>query len=565
MIDRVDPTNFQETLEHLSDDVRSLETVCMQMFQAFGKADSPFAGRTTLSLNKITHDLELAQEKSENATQKLQLLQELVRTSALITSSLEVNQVLEEVIDTIITLTGAERAYLMLHDKASDELTIEVARNWDHETLSKETVSFSRGVVKTVIEQEKPILTANAQVDERFQIMKSVFKYDLKSILCMPLTLRGEIIGVLYADSCTNQVNYSPDNLKLLMVFANQAAIAIENAQLFEQVKADLETAQREVHRLRIQKATLASNDVLPTIVETVAQVLDLPYVAIALKHDDQFVISAKYGLPREDLLRLPLVYQTKTVGELILASRTPDEPFTPADRYLLDELTRQAGIAVHAARLSADLQRSRERLVTTREEERRRLRRDLHDGLGPVLASLMLKLDATRNLLKHDPVAADTLLVELKTQVQSAITDIRRLVYELRPPALDELGLISALRENIMQYNHDNTLRVSFEVPNRLPSLSAALEVAAYRITLEALTNVTRHAQAHNCHIRFTLDDALCLEITDDGYGLAAEHRAGVGITSMRERAAELGGSCVIKSNERGTSVIARLPLSTK
>jgi signal transduction histidine kinase len=200
--------------------------------------------------------------------------------------------------------------------------------------------------------------------------------------------------------------------------------------------------------------------------------------------------------------------------------------------------------------------------LSTMGEEERRRLRRDLHDELGPTLASLTLRIDAARNLLQHDTDEASRLLSDLKLQMQSTVADIRRLVYDLRPPALDELGLISALEEQAASYSQLHGLRVSLQAPEHLPPLSAAIEVAAYRIVLEALTNVARHAQAGSCRICLSLSDILCLEIVDDGLGLPQDYRASVGMTSMRERAAELGGSCVMEAAiPSGTRVCARLP----
>jgi signal transduction histidine kinase len=315
-------------------------------------------------------------------------------------------------------------------------------------------------------------------------------------------------------------------------------------------------------------KSTLAPDAVLPAIVETVAHALKLPYVAIEMMTaDDRPQTAAIYppsaigGLPA-GVVRLPLSYQGEQIGELALAPRAPNEPFTPAERRLLENIAHQAGVAAHNVRLTADLQRSRERLVAAREEERRRLRRDLHDGLGPALASLTLKLDAARNQLKRDPDAADQLLAELKAQTQTAIVDIRRLVYDLRPPALDELGLVSAIREQAARYS-TNGLTVTTEAPEAWPSLPAAVEVAAYRIASEALTNVVNHARARHCAVRFSIDDALTLEIVDDGRGLPADARSGVGLTSMRERAAELGGTCVIERvSTGGTRVMARLPV---
>jgi signal transduction histidine kinase len=173
---------------------------------------------------------------------------------------------------------------------------------------------------------------------------------------------------------------------------------------------------------------------------------------------------------------------------------------------------------------------------------------RDLHDGLGPTLASLVQLLDTTRTLVARDPDAAVTLLGDVKGQIKVTITDIRRLVYALRPPVLDELGLVSAISEHIGRYNQPNGLQVSINAPDHLPLLPAAVEVAAYHIALEALTNVARHAHAQTCHIRLFLEDGLCLEITDDGDGLPADKHAGVGLTSMRERAAELGGQFKIE-----------------
>ena len=177
---------------------------------------------------------------------------------------------------------------------------------------------------------------------------------------------------------------------------------------------------------------------------------------------------------------------------------------------------------------------------MATREEERRRLRRDLHDGLGPALASLTFKLDAARSLMTRDPARADALLSTVADQMQITVAEIRRLVYNLRPPALDQLGLAAALAESAGQVGG---VAVVVDAPSDLPALPAAVEVAAYRIAQEALTNVARHADARHCWLRLWLENNhLCLEVRDDGRGLPAEVRSGVGLHAMQERAAELG-----------------------
>lgn len=304
----------------------------------------------------------------------------------------------------------------------------------------------------------------------------------------------------------------------------------------------------------------------LPVLVETMAQALKLPYVALVLDGDEEAGVRdevvAVQGRPAAGTEAFALVYRGERLGQLRVAPRAPGESFTAAELRLLQNIARQAGAAVYAYRLTSQLQQSRERLVTTREEERRRLRRDLHDGLGPRLATLTLKADAARNYLWKEPQAADALLVDLKGEIQEALQDVRRLAYGLRPPALDQLGLAPALFEFASQYSA-NGLRITVQAPEDLTSLSAAVEVAAYRIALEAMTNVVRHAQAKHCTVRLSAGDALRLEIVDDGIGLPVDAASGLGLTSMRERAAELGGMFRLESvAEGGTRVTVSLPV---
>ncbi len=315
-------------------------------------------------------------------------------------------------------------------------------------------------------------------------------------------------------------------------------------------------------------EGTLAPEAVLPSIIQTVREALKLPYAAIALRQADNLVLAGASGEATMEVLRLPLVYQHESVGELRLGARGPGEAWSPADRQLLGDLARQAGVAAHAVRLAAELQHSRERLVSAREEERRRLRRDLHDELAPTLAALALTAATARDRTTNDPTAT-ALLEDLYAGLRSAVGDIRRLVYELRPPALDELGLVAAIRERAAAYNGSRQaeldgLQVTVDAPERLPPLPAAVEVAAYRIVQEALMNVARHAQAHTCTIRLVLEDGLQVEVSDDGVGLPETYRAGVGLASMRERALELGGRCRIERRDGfGTLLQAWLPFS--
>ncbi len=309
---------------------------------------------------------------------------------------------------------------------------------------------------------------------------------------------------------------------------------------------------------------------VLSAVADTVAEALRLPGVVVELHRGSELVPVARSGHPQEDEHVVPLSYQGETVGRLRLGLRATDDAFSATEERIVVDLARQIGVVAYAVSVTHELRRSRERLVTAREEERRRIRRDLHDGLGPALAGVALGLEAARNLIDRDPVEAGTLIDRLLQKTQRAITDIRGLVYDLRPPSLDELGLVGALRE---QGSHFQTaagrdgeaLLVVVEGPERLPQLPAAVEVAVYRIALEALTNVCRHAEARTCLVRISCDGVLELEVVDDGRGIAPMTPPGVGMASMRERISELGG---ILSIERrpvgGTRVLARLPLET-
>ncbi|MGE5701613.1 MAG: GAF domain-containing sensor histidine kinase [Clostridia bacterium] len=310
-------------------------------------------------------------------------------------------------------------------------------------------------------------------------------------------------------------------------------------------------------------ESLFASQDVLHVVVETLAQTLKLPYVAVSIKADREEIVAV-FGQRVEPVLRVPLIYQSEHVGQLLLSPRASDEVFPLHERKLLAEIARQVGIAVHNVQLTTDLQRARERLVTAREEERRRLRRDLHDSLGPELASLSMLTAAAQNLLTNRPEDVQDILAQMNQKLTSVIGDIRQIVYALRPPVLDELGLAYAIREQADTINRpDGQLRIVVDGPDQLPVLPAAVEVAAYRIVQEAITNVVRHAGARQCHIRFQVDEALHLEVKDDGVGWT-EKRKGVGLNSMKERAEELRGTFQINNHQDGgTMVYVRLPLS--
>ncbi len=302
------------------------------------------------------------------------------------------------------------------------------------------------------------------------------------------------------------------------------------------------------------------AGDGTAAVLAAICDALRLPSAAVVRDGQE----GARHGEPGGAVESVPLVYRGDAVGELVVGVRSGQRGLDRADRAALEVLAAPLAVAVRATELSESLQRSRERIVAAREEERRRLRRDLHDGLGPVLTGISFQADAAGNLLTSDPSRAAQLLVALRSAATEAIDDVRRLVHDLRPPALDELGLVGALRQHADQLGA-GAPAVDVHAPDDLPPLPAAVEVAAYRIGAEALNNAVRHAGAGHVELRITVEDALELDVRDDGRtdGADAGWTPGVGLTSMTERAAELGGTVRLTPGGDGGRVVARLPLA--
>lgn len=260
---------FVESLNRLTADGSPLQATLHELRELTHDPSHQPSEDLAANVSQVVRDLSALQVGSKRVVNQVEQLQGLVRTSAIVTSSLDIDQVLEEVMDTAINLTNAERAFLMLRAEGSDELELRAARNWDRETLGEEELTISRGVMATVLESGEPVLTLNAQGDARFQGHASVMINDLRSIICIPLTLRDRVTGVLYADNRLEQGVFDQDSVDLVASFANFAAIAIDNARHFMRVTADLADAKREVSRLKIEINEQRLSSELSEITET--------------------------------------------------------------------------------------------------------------------------------------------------------------------------------------------------------------------------------------------------------------------------------------------------------
>ncbi|MGB3410215.1 MAG: sensor histidine kinase [Microthrixaceae bacterium] len=305
------------------------------------------------------------------------------------------------------------------------------------------------------------------------------------------------------------------------------------------------------------------ADSVLDEVVDAVAQSLRLGRVSLVVPGTGEVASVGDSDAPTS---ATALMFRDTQVGELIVAPR-PGSRIRASEMRILSDLARPVAAVVHAVSVTDELQRSRRDLVTAREAERRKIRRNLHDGLGPALAAVRMKLDSAAMLLDTNPDAAKSVIDQLGADIRSTIADIRHLVYDLQPPKLDEIGLLESISEQARSFSgpleDGQMLLVEMHAPRVVGELPAAVEVAAYRIVCEALANVARHSCATQCRVGVMLDEGLTITIDDDGVGMPENLSRGVGTLSMMERASELGGTLLIgPSPLGGTRVTACLPV---
>jgi signal transduction histidine kinase len=326
------------------------------------------------------------------------------------------------------------------------------------------------------------------------------------------------------------------------------------------------------------------SADPLPAVVGSVADAVRASFVAIT---DADGTVLAQAGTDRAGTdragtdragtdragtdrrsprLTYPLTVAGQQVGQLVMCPARGESAITAADARVIATLVAPVAAVVHAVQLTRRLAGAHERTLAAAQQERSRIRRDLHDGLGPSLSGVALGLEAVQTALPRDTQTAADLTARMRTEIAGAVEDVRRIIDELRPAALEDVGLVQALRERAasLAARSSSGLIVEFRVDEPMPGLPEQVEIAAFRIAEEAMTNVLRHAHASRCEVRLAVADALVVSVSDDGVGLPRQTRPdGVGLMSMRQRAAELGGSCTVESAiPSGVMVCARFPL---
>ena len=290
-----------------------------------------------------------------------------------------------------------------------------------------------------------------------------------------------------------------------------------------------------------------------------IREALMLPYASISADGEE----LATSGTSVTDTRRFPLSLGSDDIGEIVVGLRPGDLTLSAGDEQVLRIAAPLLAQTLRARLLTNDLRESRAAAIAAIEEERRRLRRDLHDGLGPTFSGIAFTADAARNTIASDPATADALLLRLRADAVAAVSDIRRLVYDMRPPALDELGLVPAIRQQVasLQTPQGHAMHVRVEASD-LPPLPAAVETAAFRIAIEAALNSARHSGTEQAWVQIQHQDG-CLEVSVRDTGSTPDSWVpGVGLSSMRERAAEVGGKIQVTTNQEGSLIRAVLPL---
>jgi signal transduction histidine kinase len=301
-------------------------------------------------------------------------------------------------------------------------------------------------------------------------------------------------------------------------------------------------------------------DDVAQTVADAVRSGLSVPYAAVTV--DPAATAEAGTATDESALEPFPVSYQGRRVATIAVAPRAGEAALTPRDRVVLQRLARRAGAALHGAGVVAELRAARERLVLAREEERRRIRRDLHDDLAPTLAGLGMSVAAASSFARTDPARAQSLAAELQEGIRRAAVQIREIAYDLRPPELDDHGLVATLRHRVCHTSPGDPLTVAVSAPGERLPLPAAVEIAALRIVQEAVANARRHSDATRCDVTLrTADGQLTIDVSDDGRGIAPGTTMGIGLRSIEERADELGGRSELTSGPSGTTLRVALP----
>jgi len=541
----------------------------------------------------------------------MERLRAIVDAGVALASELSLDAVLQKIVEAAAELTGARYAALGVIDTSGRRLERFIVTGLDDETQAAiGDPPHGRGILGALIEDARPLRLADIGSDPR-SVGFPPNHPPMSSFLGVPILLRGVAYGNLYLTEKKGGAQFTEEDEELVTLLSSQAAVAIENARLYE-------AATRWLNQLEslneIASALTSEVDVarvLDLVASRLRELVHARLVLISLPVSDgaTLVIRATDGENAGELLGMRLQAESSKTGKVLqrrrservdsmiddiemdqdvgrkMGARTgifvpmllrdraigvvsahdkegPDARFTDEDVRLAEAFASRAAVAVDLSeRVASDALR---RVVSAQELERQRLARELHDETGQALTSILLGLKAVEDADDGSDLAAAT--GQLRELVVTTLQDVRRLAVELRPKALDDFGLVPAIERLVETFREQTGIAVDVEQrlgDERLPN---EIETTLYRITQEALTNVVKHAQAR--HVSIVLnrrDGRVAAVIEDDGRGFTESGSEGrLGLVGMRERIALVGGRLEVESSPgSGTTLSIEVPLS--
>ncbi|HEU5244326.1 MAG TPA: GAF domain-containing protein [Gaiellaceae bacterium] len=536
-------------------------------------------------------------------------LRALFAAGLAVTSELSLDAVLQRLAEAAAELTGARYSALGVIDASGSQLERFVTHGVDAETHAAiGSLPRGRGILGVLIREARPLRLHDIAEDPR-SVGFPPGHPPMRGFLGVPILLRGVAYGNLYLTEKEGAEDFSEEDQELVTLLAGQAAVAIENARLYE---ASTRWSRQLQSLNEIGNALVTETDLerlLDLIVRRLRELLQARVVALALPSgSDELRFAAVAGdaaavgetfsrsnskggrvLERQRSVRsdsviddpevqhevtrrlgvrtgmwVPLVVRNQVIGVIEIHDKEgPDARFSDDDLRLAETFAARAAIAVELSqRVARDALR---RVVEAQEMERRRLARELHDETGQALTSILLGLKPLEDALVDHP--ASSALAELREHVVLALQDVRRLAVELRPKVLDDYGLVAALERLTQSFAEQTGIHVDFHSALGENRPSSEVETALYRVVQESLTNIVKHAHARNVSISLARrDTVVAAVIEDDGAGFdpGAVREGGIGLLGMRERLALIDGGLEIESRPgAGTTIVAEVPLA--
>jgi signal transduction histidine kinase len=536
-------------------------------------------------------------------------IRSLLDAGIALTSELSLNALLQNLTETARELTGARYAALGVIDPNRTELERFVTTGLDADTVAGiGDLPRGRGILGVLISDAQPLRLHDIADDPR-SVGFPPNHPEMRTFLGVPILLRGVAYGNLYLTEKEDGGDFTTEDQELVTLLASQAAVAIENARLFESAKRWSDQLESLIEVGNALATELDPPRMLDLVARRLREILHARFVLILLESEGELRVEVAAGDveesvpgasiplagtkagrvlergqservdsviddPESDLeltralemltgLYVPMRLRNRTIGLIVAGDKlVPDRRFSSEDLRLAETFAARAAVAVDQARL---IQRDAlRRVVRAQEDERRRLARELHDETGQALTSILLGLKSLEDL--DDVAALGQGVAALRERVVATLQDVRRLAVELRPAALDDFGLEAALERLTAGFAEQTGLKVELESRLQDDRLPEEVETVLYRIVQEALTNIVKHAQASRVSIVVTQKPgAVGAVIEDDGRGFDPDQSVdgGIGLIGMRERVALLDGSMTIEAAPgKGTTLVIEVPV---